>query len=108
MVRAFCPIGFVLFPIIGLLSLSFFILLVLTNVKTQALKIFGYIIVAIIWLTTVLVFAGGVYKTAKKDRCPGMRMGMHMKGPMVKHPIMDMIERGDSSDIVICPKANKK
>lgn len=108
MVRAFCPAVFMLFPIIFLLSLSFFILLVLANVKTQTLKIFGYIIVALIWLTTVLVFAGGVYKAAKRERCPVMRPGMHMGKAMMKHPAMGMFEKGDNSEVIVCPKMEKR
>ncbi|MDD4955192.1 MAG: hypothetical protein PHP17_04040 [Candidatus Omnitrophica bacterium] len=107
MVRAFCPVVFMLFPIIFLLSLSFFILLVLANVKTQTLKIFGYIIVALIWLTTVLVFAGGVYKAAKRDRHFGMHPGMHM-GKMIKHPAMGMFEKGDNAGVIVCPKMEKR
>jgi len=103
MIRALCPGAFLFFPIIFLLSLSFFILVVLANVKTQALKTFGYIIVALIWLATILAFAGGVYKTAK-----GMYPGMQMRKAMMRHPGMGMMDKGDSSEIVICPKMEHK
>jgi len=103
MVRALCPGASLFFPIIFLLSLSFFVLVVLSSVKTHALKTFGYIIVALIWLTTILVFAGGVYRTAK-----GVHPRMPMKKAMMKHPKMGMMNKGDSSEIIICPKMERK
>ncbi len=103
MVRALCPGVSLFFPVIFLLSLSFFVLVVLSSVKTHALKTFGYIIVALIWFTTILVFAGGVYRTAK-GVCPGM----HMKRTMMKHPKMGRMNKGNSSEIMICPKMKRK
>lgn len=109
---ALCSMALVLAPVIFLLSLSFFVLVVLANVKTHTLKVFGYVIVALIWLTTVLVFAGGVYKTAKGGMFPGMyprpHSSMHMKTEMMKCAAMGMLEKGDSSEVIICPKAEKK
>jgi hypothetical protein len=92
-----------MFHVIFLLSLSFFILVVLSNVKTHALKVFGYVIVTIIWLATVLVFAGGVCKVAK-----GRHMRMPFKKSALKYPGM-CIKQGDNpSEVMICPKAQKK
>jgi hypothetical protein len=103
MIRALCPGAFLFLPIIFLLSLSFFILVILTNVKTHALKTFGYIIVALIWLTTILVFAGGVYKIAK-----GVYPGMHMRKAMMEHPGMGRMQKGDSAGTAMCPKMERK
>ncbi|MDD4183784.1 MAG: hypothetical protein PHT53_08230 [Candidatus Omnitrophica bacterium] len=103
MVRALCPGAFLFLPVIFLLSLSFFILVVLGSVKTQALKTFGYIIVALIWLTTILVFAGGVYRTAK-----GMYPGMCMRKAAMKHPTTWKMQKGNSSEMIICPKMERK
>lgn len=105
MMRPFiCPVGFMMFPIIFLLSLSFFILVVLANVKTQTLKTFGYVIVALIWLTTVAVFGGGMYKMSKF-----MRPGMHCKkNAMLKYPGMNIVPQADSSEVMICPKPKDK
>ncbi len=103
MMRAMCPMGFMMFHVIFLLSLSFFILVVLANVKTHALKVFGYVIVAIIWLATALVFAGGVGKVAR---------GRHMRAPFknsaLKYPGMCIKQGNDPSEVMICPKSQKK
>jgi energy-coupling factor transporter transmembrane protein EcfT len=108
-VMGLCPMIFLLIPVIFLLSLSFFVLVVLSSVKTQTLKVFGYVIVALIWLTGILVFAGGIYKGSK-----GMYPGMRMKNAMMKrYPgkpgmKMDKFRQGDSAERIICPKMEKR
>ena len=94
-----CPMGFLFVPVILLLSLSFFILVALANVKTHTLKVFGYVIVTLIWLTTILVFAGGIYKMSK-----GMYPGMRMKKAAIKSPMLDKLQSGEYSELMVCPK----
>jgi len=103
MAMTLCSMVFLLLPVIFLLSLSFFVLVVLSNVKTHTLKVFGYVIVALIWLTTILVFTGGIYKTSK-----GMYPGMFMKRAMMKHPMMGVPQREGSSEGMMCPKMRQK
>ncbi|MFA6281992.1 MAG: hypothetical protein WCY05_05805 [Candidatus Omnitrophota bacterium] len=70
---------FGLIPFVLLLSLSFFILVVVGNVKTQALKIFGYVIVALCWVAALLIFSTCVCKQMRKT-CPMMPMRQNMMG----------------------------
>lgn len=69
---SYSPI-FSLVPFILVVSLSFFILVVIANVKVQALKIFGYVIVALCWIAALLIFSTCVCK----QTC-----GMFPKKPM--------------------------
>ncbi|MFA5336957.1 MAG: hypothetical protein WC330_01330 [Candidatus Omnitrophota bacterium] len=103
MMMPMCPAGFMVFPVIFLLSLSFFILVALSNVKTQALKVFGYVIVALIWLAAVLVFAGGACRMTK-----GMHPLRPSKKSMLKYPGMCITPGENPSEVMICPKAQKK
>ncbi|MFA5271259.1 MAG: hypothetical protein WC412_02830 [Candidatus Omnitrophota bacterium] len=97
----FSPI-FSLIPFILVISLSFFILVVISNVKVQALKIFGYVIVALCWFTAILIFSTCVCKQMR-GMCPGMptKRGMmdRSKG-MQEAPVMP---KGQS-----CPKMQSK
>lgn len=72
----FSPI-FSLVPFILIISLSFFILVVISNVKTQALKVFGYVIVALCWLVAILIFSTCVCKQMR-GMCPKMSMQRNM------------------------------
>ncbi len=101
--KALCSMVFLFLPAIFLLSLSFFILVVLGNVKTQALKVFGYVIVALIWVTTVLAFGGGIYKMSK-----GIYPGMFMHRAMMRQSMMGMPEKGDAPGGMMCPKMKQK
>ncbi|MFA5008066.1 MAG: hypothetical protein WC546_02475 [Candidatus Omnitrophota bacterium] len=103
MARPLFPIILSLIPIVFLLSLSFFILVVLANVKTNALKIFGYVIIALIWLTTILVFGAGISR-ASKGRYPGMLM----RKAIMEHQKMGMMPEEGSGEGMNCPKMKQK
>ena len=85
-------------PLTMLLTVSFFVLLVLRKVEASPLKIFGYVIAALLWLSALMVLSGGIYNLST-GKCP-MMTAMHqmkmkmcpmMKGGMMPPP---MIEEG--------------
>lgn len=49
-------------PATGLLALSFFVMVVLRKMEQDALKVFGYVVTALLWGCALLVFMAGVYK----------------------------------------------
>lgn len=73
--------AFSIVPTTMVLTLSFFVLVVLRKVEERALKVFGYVIAALLWLCALLVFSSGIYFLAK-GKCP-MMYGIHraMMGP---------------------------
>ncbi|MBP7217095.1 MAG: hypothetical protein KBA46_07440 [Candidatus Omnitrophica bacterium] len=78
---------FSLIPFSLLLTVSFFILFALRKVELPGLKAFGYVVAALVWAASVVVFSAGIY-TISTGRCPMMaRMGA-MKGK--KMPCMQM------------------
>jgi len=52
-------------PVSLLLTLSFFVLLSIRKAETKGLKIFGYVVVGILWVGILAIILGGVYKIAK-------------------------------------------
>lgn len=54
---------FTIIPATVLLTISFFVLVVVRTVKEQALKSFGRIIAVLLWLVAALVFSTGLYVT---------------------------------------------
>ncbi|MDD4954276.1 MAG: hypothetical protein PHG40_05155 [Candidatus Omnitrophica bacterium] len=48
-------------PAALLLTVSFFILLANRKVESYALKVFGYVVAAALWLSALLVISSGVY-----------------------------------------------
>lgn len=70
---------FSLIPTTLLLTVSFFVLVVLRKLQEQGLKMFGYVIVALLWLGALITFSAGIYATAK-GRCPMMFKMHHAKG----------------------------
>lgn len=85
-------------PVTILLTVSFFVLFTLR--KTEgALKAFGFVIAALLWLSALMILSGGIYNLST-GRCPlivamhQMKMGMcpMMKGgmmpPMMEGPMM--------------------
>lgn len=57
-----------------LLAVSFFILMSLKKADGQALKAFGWVVAALLWLSTLAVLAGGM--RTHRDIRPGMMPGM--------------------------------
>jgi len=68
---------FALIPTTVLLSISFFILLVLNTIKSEGLKIFGYCLAVLLWISAALVFSSGVYTLVvgyPPMKCPMYKM----------------------------------
>jgi hypothetical protein len=55
----------VIVPVSVLLTVSFFVLFTLRKIEEKALKSFGYVVVGFLWLATLVVFSGAVYKMAQ-------------------------------------------
>jgi len=79
-----------LVPASVLLTLSFFVLFTISKMGKGRLKIFGYAVVAVLWLVSVSVFSMGFYKMFScfpKGGCPMQEMmkckmgGMMQGGP---------------------------
>lgn len=78
---------FALIPAAVLLTISFFVLVVLRKLDTQGLKTFGYVVAVLLWVAAALVISAGAYTTASGDFCPMYKM--MMKGslpPMMMGP----------------------
>jgi len=84
---------FAVVPTTMLLTVSFFVLVVIRKAESQGVKAFGYVIAAMLWVASLLVFSTGVYTIStgrphlwklKKCMmsCPMMqaKMGMMDKG----------------------------
>jgi len=67
-----------LVPISLLLTVSFFVLLSLRKAEAKEIKIFGYVVAALLWLAALAVSSAGLY-TLATGRCPMMNM---MRGGM--------------------------
>jgi len=67
-------------PATLILTLSYFVLLSLRKAESSPLKPFGYVVAALLWISALLVFAGGMY-TLSAGRFP-RHMMMH-KRPMI-------------------------
>jgi len=81
---------FALIPTTVLLTISFFVLLVVSNIEKKGLKAFGYVVAALLWASALLVFSAGIY-TLSTGRHHGMcmmqgammgKMSMMPSGPM--------------------------
>ena len=84
-------------PTTLVLTLSFFVLFALREVKSNVLKAFGYVVAALLWLSALLIFSSGIY-TMATGRCPMQKMMMQkqemacrkmMDKPMIGKPMMD-------------------
>lgn len=72
---------FTIIPTTLLLTVSFFVLFALRKMETNGLKTFGYVVVVLLWISSVLVFSAGIY-TISTGRHPLMSMMHRMKGQM--------------------------
>jgi hypothetical protein len=52
-------------PIAALLTASFFVLFALRKIEEKGLRIFGSVVMGFLWLATLVVFSGAVYKMAQ-------------------------------------------
>ena len=71
---------FALVHAVVLLTVSFFVLLALRKVDTQALKVFGYAIAVLLWVSAALVFGKGLAGHPMMHR---MHMCDKMNRPMM-------------------------
>lgn len=63
-----------------LLTVSYFVLYSVRNLeKERGLKVFGFVVAALLWLAALTAFSMGAYKLSKGGMCP---MGGMMKARM--------------------------
>ena len=75
-------------PIALLLTLSFVVLLLLRKVEEKGLKAFGYVVVSFLWLASLMVFAGAMYRLGQGPQMMGKcMMQSKMMGSMMKMPV---------------------
>lgn len=68
-------------PATMLLTVSFFVLLALRKVESSAFKVFGYVVTALLWVSTIIVLTGGIY-TLATGKCPMQKMMMQKRKMM--------------------------
>jgi hypothetical protein len=75
-------------PIAVLLTISFFVLLVLRKVEEKGLKAFGYVVVGFLWLAALVIFSGAVNRVSQGHF--GMRgtIPSRMRGDAVMFQMM--------------------
>lgn len=86
---------FAIIPATILLTISFFVLFTLRAIKENALKVFGYVIVALLWAAVLLVFSSGIY-TVSTGKCL-MKPMMHQ---MMKMHMQEMMQPGEPSSMM--------
>lgn len=94
---------FAIIPTAVLLTISFFVLVVVRKTEAQALKAFGQVIAVLLWVGAALVFSVGVYTISTGQHPmmnmmhqmmkqsmmgPSMRAPSTMSGPMMRHQMM--------------------
>jgi mannose/fructose/N-acetylgalactosamine-specific phosphotransferase system component IIC len=70
-----------------ILTISFFVIFALRKVETKNLKMFGRVIVGLLWLGAILVFSVGIYITYK-GKCKMRPMMQQMMQPHMQHHMM--------------------
>jgi hypothetical protein len=77
-------------PTAVLLTISFFVLIV-NKKQEQGVRVFGFVVAAVLWLAALCAFSCGIYMTAKggpkcmmMDKMKPMMDGMGDKGGMMK------------------------
>jgi hypothetical protein len=79
-------------PTTLVLTVSFFVLFALREVKSNVLKAFGYVVAALLWVSALLIFSSGVF-TLATGKCPMQKMmtqGQEMRyQKMMDRPMMD-------------------
>jgi hypothetical protein len=74
-------------PTTLVLTVSFFVLFALREVKSNVLKAFGYVVAAFLWISALLIFSVGIY-TLATGKCPIQKMMMQKHG-MICQGMMD-------------------
>ncbi|MFA5155779.1 MAG: hypothetical protein WC532_00085 [Candidatus Omnitrophota bacterium] len=73
-----------------LLAVSFFVLVTARKAEEQWLKVFGYVVAILLWISAAIVFSGVMSAMASK-KCP--RSPMKMQGMMKDRKFMKMREK---------------
>lgn len=86
---------YAIIPTALLLAVSFFVLFAIRKIEVYGLRVFGYIVAAILWIAALLVFSAGAY-TVYTGRhampCPMMEMMQKkMYGPKMGGPMPEMM-----------------
>ncbi|MGA2774474.1 MAG: hypothetical protein ABSE81_00195 [Candidatus Omnitrophota bacterium] len=61
------------------LTVSFFVLFVARKTDMQDLKIFGYVVVALLWICAISMFTTGIHASLSRGGMMPMRRGMMMQ-----------------------------
>ena len=86
---------FAIIPATVLLTISFFVLFTLRTIKENALKVFGYVIVALLWTAALLTFLSGIY-TVSTGKC----LMKPMMQQMMKMHMQEMMQPGEPSSMM--------
>ncbi len=91
-------LGFMSFvPATLLVTVSFFVLIVLKKADTQWLRIFGYCVAVLLWIAAVLVFTAGIFHSGCGFN--HHRQGMQWQGGDQRHGrFMDWQHNGGNWD----------
>ncbi len=83
-------------PITGLLTVSFFVLVVLRKIEEKGLRAFGYVVTGLLWTAALVIFTVAIYQLARGPMMggctmpPRMMMNMQKMSPIVNTPGMVM------------------
>lgn len=85
-----------------LLAVSFFVLVTARKAEEQWLKVFGYVVAILLWISAAIVFSG-VMSAVTSKKCPRSQMNMHgmmkdrrfqmMKEKMPEAPVPAQVEK---------------
>jgi hypothetical protein len=79
---------FLIIPMTVLLTISFFVLFTIRKSADKGIRIFGWLIVVLLWISAALFISLGVY-VLLTGRYPLMLMMQHMmRGPIMQSPMM--------------------
>lgn len=80
-----------LIPTTMLLTVSFFVLFTTRKVEGQGLRVFGYVIAVLLWISAAIVLSAGIYtiSTGRHPMLPMMQQMMQMKHQMMQQQMMN-------------------
>jgi len=86
---------YAIIPTALLLAVSFFVLFAIRKIEAYGLRVFGYVVAAILWIAALLVFSAGayaVYTGRHTISCPMMEMMQKkMYGPKMGGQMPEMM-----------------
>lgn len=75
-------------PTTVLLCISYFVLLSIRKAETQGLKVFGYVVAVLLWISAAIVLSSGLYKmSGGRYLTEHKMMQKMMKSPMMQPPM---------------------